>query len=108
MTTKDTSPQGRERSEKPERRPRRTGTTRLAMLRAEAGLTQPEIAAMTGLRQSKISDIERGSADTANITLGSAAKLATALGVHAEELLDPALREEIARTARRHAPKGHR
>lgn len=88
-------------------RPRRTGSTHIAELRARTGLTQPEIAAMTGLRQSKISDIERGSADAANITLSSAAKLATALGVHAEELLDPGLRDEIARTARENAPEGH-
>lgn len=98
--TKDTTPKGNGA------RPRRTGTTHIAELRARTGLTQPEIAAMTGLRQSKISDIERGNADTANITLSSAAKLATALGVHAEELLDPDLRDEIDRTARENAPEG--
>ena len=63
------------------------GRGRLFRLRDKAGLTQGEISRMTGLRQSKISDIERGSADIGNITLRTAAKLAAALGVHAEDLL---------------------
>ena len=59
--------------------------TRLARLRAESGLTQMEVAAMTGLRQSKISDIERGQRSSAKIPLETAAKLAAALGDHSDQ-----------------------
>ena len=75
--------------------------TRLARLRAESGLTQMEVAAMTGLRQSKISDIECGRRSSAKIPLETAAKLATALGVHAEDLL-----ERITITAMMNKPNG--
>lgn len=80
--------------------------TRLARLRAESGLTQMEVAAMTGLRQSKISDIERGQRSSAKIPLETAAKLATALGVHAEDLLEEDLLERITVTAMMNKPNG--
>lgn len=78
--------------------------TRLARLRAESGLTQMEVAAMTGLRQSKISDIERGRRNNAKIPLETAAKLAAALDVHAEDLLDEETITEINDTARKTGP----
>ena len=78
--------------------------TRLARLRAESGLTQMEVAAMTGLRQSKISDIECGRRSSAKIQLETAAKLAAALGVHAEDLLETSLLERITVTAIRNMP----
>lgn len=78
--------------------------TRLARLRAESGLTQMEVAAMTGLRQSKISDIERGRRNSAKIPLETAAKLAAALDVHAEDLLDEETITEINDTARKNRP----
>lgn len=78
--------------------------TRLAQLRAKSGLTQMEVAAMTGLRQSKISDIERGRRNSAKIPLETAAKLAAALDVHAEDLLDKETIAEINDTARRNRP----
>ena len=91
--------------------PRRKGNgimtkTRLAELRAESGLTQMEVAAMTGLRQSKISDIERGQRSSAKIPLETAAKLAAALGVHAEDLLETSLLERITVTAMMNKPNG--
>ena len=79
--------------------------TRLARLRAESGLTQME-AAMTGLRQSKISDIECGRRSSAKIPLETAAKLAMALGVHAEDLLEMDLLERITITAMMNKPNG--
>ena len=78
--------------------------TRLAQLRAKSGPTQMEVAAMTGLRQSKISDIERGRRNSAKIPLETAAKLAAALDVHAEDLLDKETIAEINDTARRNRP----
>lgn len=91
--------------------PRRKGNgimtkTRLARLRAESGLTQMEVAAMTGLRQSKISDIECGRRSSAKIPLETAAKLAMALGVHAEDLLEMDLLERITITAMMNKPNG--
>lgn len=80
--------------------------TRLARLRAESGLTQMEVAAMTGLRQSKISDIECGRRSSAKIPLETAAKLAAALGVHAEDLLEMDLLERITITAMMNKPNG--
>lgn len=79
---------------------------RLARLRAESGLTQMEVAAMTGLRQSKISDIECGRRSSAKIPLETAAKLAMALGVHAEDLLEMDLLERITITAMMNKPNG--
>lgn len=91
--------------------PRRKGNgimtkTRLARLRAESGLTQMEVAAMTGLRQSKISDIECGRRSSAKIPLETAAKLAMAIGVHAEDLLEMDLLERITITAMMNKPNG--
>lgn len=78
--------------------------TRLARLRKASGLTQQELAAMTGLAQTKISDIERGRRDSARIPLETAAKLAIALDTHAEDLLDPAALETIRALAAANDP----
>ena len=56
------------------------------------------LAEMTGLPQSKISDHERGRYPMRNTTLETACKLALALGVHAEDLLEDDARESIERT----------
>lgn len=64
------------------------GGGKVAYYRRQAGLSQTELARRTGLRQSWISDLERGHYDVRNMTLRNAARLAAALHVHAEDLLD--------------------
>lgn len=59
----------------------------LYRLRKDAGLTQAALAEKTGLLKTQISKYERGAASPANMQLGTAAKLAKALGCHAEDLL---------------------
>ena len=81
--------------------------TRIARLRAMTGLKQKEIGRMTGLAQSKISGIESGTIPTGNITLETAAKLALAFGVHAEDLLDQATLGLIAERMLEGAPHGY-
>lgn len=61
--------------------------TPLYRLRDKAGLTQAALAEKTGLLKTQISKYERGVASPANMQLGTAAKLAKALGCHAEDLL---------------------
>lgn len=63
------------------------GAIPLYRLRKEAGLTQAALAEKTGLLKTQISKYERGVASPANMQLGTAAKLARALGCHAEDLL---------------------
>lgn len=72
--------------------------SRLAEYRRRKRLSQRELAEMTGLPQSKISDHERGRYPMRNTTLETACKLAFALGVHAEDLLEDDARESIKRT----------
>lgn len=60
----------------------------LYRLRKEAGLTQAALAEKTGLLKTQISKYERGVASPTNMQLGTAAKLAKALGCHAEDLLE--------------------
>ena len=63
-------------------------TSKLAELRKQAGLSQVELAELSHIRQSRISEFETGRIPTANMTLKTAVTLAEALGVHAEDLLD--------------------
>jgi transcriptional regulator with XRE-family HTH domain len=55
-----------------------------ARLRAEAGLTQEQLAERSGLTQQYISDLERGKSNPTIVTLY---ELATALGVSQVELV---------------------
>ena len=56
--------------------------------REAKSMTQAELAKQTGLHPVKIAQIECGRIAVENMTLRTAAKLAKALGCHAEELLD--------------------
>ena len=78
------------------------GGGKVAYYRRQAGLSQTELARRTGLRQSWISDLERGHYDVQNMTLRNAVRLAMVLHVHAEDLLDelPRLGEADTRGAR--------
>ena len=60
----------------------------LAELRKQAGLSQVELAELSHIRQSRISEFETGRYSTANMSLKTAANLARALGAHAEDLLE--------------------
>ena len=79
-----------------------TSGSRVAYYRRQAKLSQVELAKETGLRQSWISDLERGHYDVQNMTLRNAVRLAMVLHVHAEDLLDelPRLGAPDARGAR--------
>ncbi len=57
---------------------------KIRLLRHMAGLTQRQLAERTGLTQSAISRIERGS----SISVRRMKDIARALGVHPAELLD--------------------
>lgn len=56
----------------------------LAGYRLRAGITQKQLAAMTGIRQSVISEYERGKR---NMTLAAAIKFGKALNVEPERLM---------------------
>ena len=60
----------------------------LAELRTAAGMTQAELAERCNRAQSFIGKIECGDTDINNIALGTAYKLAQALGCTIEELVD--------------------
>jgi transcriptional regulator with XRE-family HTH domain len=60
----------------------------LARHRKQRGLTQKQLADMTDLRTSYISRLEIGERSLEKLSLDIAARLAAALGIHAEELLD--------------------
>ena len=60
---------------------------RLKDLRTAAGLTQVELADAAGVPFQTIQKYERGVLKLENMTLLKAAKIAAALGIHAEELL---------------------
>lgn len=62
--------------------------TKLAELRKRTGMSQVELSRVTGIKQSRISEFENGRYRAANMTLKTAATLAKALGVHAEDLLE--------------------
>jgi DNA-binding XRE family transcriptional regulator len=62
--------------------------SKLYTLRREANLTQQELADEADVHITTISRIERGDRGSDKLTLDTAARLAEALGCHAEELLD--------------------
>ena len=71
---------------------------RLARLRGERGFTQVEFGELTGVRQSHLSDLERG---RLQINADMAARFATALGVTTDELLGLQPRKANGRIPRR-------
>lgn len=60
----------------------------LAKIRKQRGLTQKELAALAGIAQSYVSRLESGECPIEKLSFDVAARLAAALGIHAEELLD--------------------
>lgn len=60
----------------------------LTYYRKQANLTQTQLANITGIPQPSIARIESGARQIGAITLETAVKLAKALGIHAEDLLD--------------------
>lgn len=60
----------------------------LRELRQAAGLTQAALAAASGVHVVQIRRMEAGTIDMRNITLANALRLAAALGVPPERLLD--------------------
>lgn len=61
---------------------------RLRYWRCKKGMSQEKLATLSGIRQSRISELENGRYSVESITLRNAARLARALGVHAEDLID--------------------
>lgn len=59
----------------------------LRRLRKEAGLTQAQLADLSGVYVRQIQRVESGESDAGNITLRNAVALAIALGVRPEALL---------------------
>lgn len=62
-------------------------SNRLRDLRAEAGLTQAQLAAASGINLRQIQKIEAGEIKLGNVTLANAVTLARALGIAAEDLI---------------------
>lgn len=60
----------------------------LKELRLSAGLTQTGLARISGVNVRQIQRVEGGESRIENITLGNAARLAAALGVRIETLLE--------------------
>ena len=60
----------------------------LAYYRGLREMTMQQVADAVGKSRGWVGDYEAGRRDIANMTLGNAVKLARALGVSAEELLD--------------------
>jgi len=56
--------------------------------RLARGLSQQQLADTAGLNRSQIQKIERGEIQIGNITLANAARLAAALAIKIEELLE--------------------
>ena len=63
---------------------------RLKEIRKKVGLSQYQLARLSGLSQSTVSHIERGAFGP---TIDSAYRIAAVLGVRVEELFVPELRE---------------
>ena len=61
--------------------------TKLAQLRAAAGMGQRELSEASGVAIRQIQHFESGERDISNITLKNALALADALGVHPRELI---------------------
>jgi transcriptional regulator with XRE-family HTH domain len=62
--------------------------TNLTRLRKQAGLSQGQLAIATDISKTRISDYETGQRDIGGVSLKVAVRLARALGVYAEDLLD--------------------
>ncbi|WP_444128415.1 helix-turn-helix domain-containing protein [Bifidobacterium sp.] len=62
--------------------------SRLRYWRCKKGMSQKKLAMLSGIRQSRISELENGRHRVESIPLRNAARLARALGVHAEDLID--------------------
>lgn len=60
----------------------------LKELRLSAGLTQAGLARISGVNVRQIQRVENGESRIENVTLGNAARLAAALGVKIETLLE--------------------
>ena len=60
----------------------------LRELRQKAGLTQKELAIRSGVNSRQIQRVELGTSKIENLTLVNAKRLADALGVSIEELLE--------------------
>ena len=60
----------------------------LRELRHKAGLTQKELAIRSGVNIRQIQRVELGTSQIENVTLANAKRLADALGVPIEELLE--------------------
>lgn len=60
----------------------------LKQMRIAQGLTQQALANVAGLNISQIQKMESGEIKIGNITLANAAKLARALGIKIEDLLE--------------------
>lgn len=61
---------------------------RLRYWRCKKGMSQEKLATLSGIRQSRISELENGRYSVEGIPLRNAVRLARALGVHAEDLID--------------------
>ena len=72
--------------------PNRTGNN-LKTLRIRAGLTQKELAEITGITQSKISSYEQA-ANLNNVTVGNLSRIATAIGVTIDEIIKNEIKTE--------------
>jgi transcriptional regulator with XRE-family HTH domain len=62
-------------------------SNRLRDLRAEAGITQAQLAAASGINLRQLQKIEAGEIKLGNVTLANAVALARALGIAAEDLI---------------------
>ena len=60
----------------------------LAKYRKQRGLTQKQLAALADVAQSYISRLEANVCSLDKLSLDVATRLATALGIHAEDLLN--------------------
>lgn len=60
---------------------------RLFLLRKKSGLSQKQLAELSGIAYSRISDYERGAIKIENMTLGTARRLAAALRCTIDELV---------------------
>jgi len=60
----------------------------LAKYRKQRGLTQKQLAALAGVAQSYVSRLEADVCPPNKLSLDVAARLAAALGIHAEDLLN--------------------
>lgn len=56
--------------------------------RLSRGLSQQQLADTAGLNRSQIQKLERGEIQVGNITLANAARLAYALGIKIEDLIE--------------------